>query len=60
MAKDAEAGITEQTQTMLDKVDLLLEQAGSDRENILSATLYIRDMKDFATYQPFGRAWCGY
>ena len=33
---------------MLDKVDALLEQAGSDKEHILSATLYIRDMKDFA------------
>jgi enamine deaminase RidA (YjgF/YER057c/UK114 family) len=29
-------------------VDSLLEQAGSDRQHILSATVYIRDMKDFA------------
>jgi len=48
VAKDASAGIKEQTATMLDKVDALLEQAGSDRNNILSATVYIRDMKDFA------------
>ncbi|BBB27520.1 RidA family protein [Amphritea japonica] len=48
VAKDATAGIKEQTATMLEKVDALLEQAGSDREHILSATLYIRDMKDFA------------
>jgi enamine deaminase RidA (YjgF/YER057c/UK114 family) len=45
---DATQGITEQTQTMLDKVDSLLKQAGSDREHILSATIYIKDMKDFA------------
>ena len=57
VAKDAEAGITEQTQTMLDKVDLLLEQAGSDRENILSATLYIRDMKDFAAMNDVWDSW---
>jgi len=37
-----------QTQNMLAKVDSLLETAGSDREHILSATLYLRDMNDFA------------
>ncbi len=45
---DASQGITEQTQTTLDKVDVLLEQAGSDRKHILSATLYIKTMQDFA------------
>jgi enamine deaminase RidA (YjgF/YER057c/UK114 family) len=33
---------------MLDKVDALLEQAGSSREHILSATIYIKTMDDFA------------
>ncbi|GEA12591.1 RidA family protein [Alteromonas sp. KUL49] len=45
---DATKGITEQTQTMLDKVDALLAQAGSDREHILSATIYLKDMQYFA------------
>ena len=45
---DAEQGIKEQTETMLAKVDALLLQAGSDREHMLSATIYIKDMKDFA------------
>lgn len=48
VCSDATQGIEEQTRTMLDKVDTLLTQAGSDREHILSATLYIKDMKDFA------------
>ncbi len=48
VCKDASQGITEQTRSMLEKVDELLEQAGSDKEHILSATLYIKDMKDFA------------
>lgn len=48
VAKDASAGIKEQTQTMLDKVDDLLKQAGSDRKHILSATLYIKSMALFA------------
>jgi len=45
---DATKDITEQTQTMLDKVDALLLQAGSDRQHLLSATIYIKDMKYFA------------
>lgn len=44
---DAEKGITEQTQSMLDKVDALLTQAGSDKQHILSATIYIKNMKYF-------------
>jgi len=45
---DATQGITHQTQTMLDKVEQLLLEAGSDKEHMLSATLYIKDMQDFA------------
>ena len=48
VCKDATQGITEQTQTMLDKVDELLAQAGSDKDHILSATIYIKDMSYFA------------
>ncbi|CEO41429.1 RidA family protein [Photobacterium kishitanii] len=45
---DATKDITEQTQTMLDKVEVLLAQAGSDKEHMLSATIYIKDMSMFA------------
>ncbi len=48
VAKDSKADITEQTRSMLEKVDVLLAEAGSDRKHILSATLYIKDMVDFA------------
>ncbi|MCP3700931.1 RidA family protein [Aliivibrio sp. S3MY1] len=54
---DATKGIAEQTQTMLDKVDLLLDQAGSSREHMLSATIYIKDMKDFAEMNAVWDAW---
>ncbi|MEN8662157.1 MAG: RidA family protein [Lentimonas sp.] len=53
----ATKGIVEQTQTMLDKVDALLLQAGSDREHMLSATVYVRDMKDFAAMNEVWDAW---
>lgn len=48
VCKDATKDIREQTATMLEKVDELLLEAGSDREHLLSATVYVRDMKDFA------------
>jgi enamine deaminase RidA (YjgF/YER057c/UK114 family) len=54
---DATQGITEQTQTMLDKVDTLLVEAGSDREHILSATIYIKDMEDFAGMNAVWDSW---
>ncbi|MFC1798461.1 RidA family protein [Thermodesulfobacteriota bacterium] len=47
VAKDDSHGIREQTQTMLEKVEALLEKAGSDKFNVLSATIYIKDMKYF-------------
>lgn len=54
---DATQGIVEQTETMLEKVDALLLQAGSDREHMLSATIYVRDMKDFAAMNEVWDAW---
>jgi enamine deaminase RidA (YjgF/YER057c/UK114 family) len=48
VADNSEAPIGPQTENMLAKVDALLEQAGSRRDLILSATIYLRDMKDFA------------
>lgn len=46
---DASKDITEQTQTMLDKVDELLIEAGSSRESILSATIYVKSMAEHFT-----------
>lgn len=57
VAKDANADIKEQTRTMLDKVDQLLKEAGSDRQHILSATIYLKDMQDFADMNEVWDAW---
>lgn len=56
-AGEAEWDIKEQTQRCLDKVDELLAKAGSDRDRILSTTIYIRDMKDFAAMNEVWDAW---
>ncbi|WP_022940801.1 RidA family protein [Psychromonas hadalis] len=52
---DATKPITEQTQTMLDKVDKLLLEAGSDREHILSATIYVKNMSEH--FAPMNTVW---
>lgn len=57
VAADATKDITEQTQTMLAKVNELLSQAGSDREHILSATIYVKDMSYFAEMNAVWDAW---
>ena len=57
VAKDSDDDIKEQTRTMLEKVDELLKRAGSDREHILSATIYIKDMKYFAEMNEVWDAW---
>ena len=57
VAKDSDDDIKEQTRTMLEKVDDLLKRAGSDREHILSATIYIKDMKYFAEMNEVWDAW---
>jgi enamine deaminase RidA (YjgF/YER057c/UK114 family) len=57
VAVDADKGIEEQTQTMLDKVDTLLLDAGSDRLHILSATIYIKNIQDFTLMNKVWDQW---
>ncbi len=57
VADNGEDPIGPQTKSMLDKVDVLLEQAGSSREHMLSATVYLRDIKDFNAMNEVWDAW---
>ena len=45
---DGSKGITEQTEQVLAKIDKLLAMAGSDKTKLLSAQIFLPDMKDFA------------
>ena len=47
VAKDKMTDISTQTHTMLEEVDALLLQAGSQRDHILSATIYLKNMQDY-------------
>lgn len=46
-----------QTKECLKKVEELLEKYGSDKKNILSVTIYLRDMKDFAAMNSVWDTW---
>lgn len=57
VAKEFVDDIKEQTRTTLEKVDELLASVGSSRENILSATVYIKDMSMFADMNEIWDNW---
>ncbi|MFT5720220.1 MAG: enamine deaminase RidA (YjgF/YER057c/UK114 family) [Motiliproteus sp.] len=59
VAEDRTAAISEQTRSMLAKVDTLLESVGSGHDKLLSATLYLKDMADFAAMNLVWEAWVG-
>ena len=46
-ATDRNADIKGQTEQCLEKIDGLLAQHGMTRENLLQATVFVRDIKDF-------------
>ena len=47
VAKDATKGIKDQTITTLEKIDELLASVGSNKDKVLSATIYVKDMSLF-------------
>ena len=57
VADDVTVGIQEQTSNCLSKIEALLAEAGSDKNHILSTTIYIKDMKDFAAMNEIWDAW---
>lgn len=51
------ANISAQVEETLNRVDALLLEAGSDRGRILSATIYLRDISDFAAMNEVWESW---
>lgn len=49
--------IGSQTQEALSRVDALLTEAGSDRSNILSALIHLKDMAAFSAMNEVWEAW---
>ena len=59
VAKDYDGDIKEQTRTMLERVDEHLAEAGTDRTNILTATIYIKDVAEVALMNEVWGEWLG-
>ncbi|HXU52204.1 MAG TPA: RidA family protein [Casimicrobiaceae bacterium] len=57
VADDGHASITGQTQQVLANIDRLLAEAGSDKRKILSATIYLPDMSEFAAMNAVWEGW---
>ena len=59
VANDVTKGIQEQTKDCLEKIDALLSEAGSDRDHILSTSIFLRTMDDFAAMNEVWNEWIG-
>jgi enamine deaminase RidA (YjgF/YER057c/UK114 family) len=57
VADDLSGGIEVQTRQVLAKIDALLEEAGSSRGRILSATIWMKDMADLGAFNALWDAW---
>lgn len=57
VAADASANITVQTQQVLEKIDNLLAEAGSDKSKILTAQIWIANIGHFAQMNEVWDAW---
>jgi enamine deaminase RidA (YjgF/YER057c/UK114 family) len=55
--KAAGESVTRQTQDILATIDGHLAKAGSDKSKLLSATIYITDMKNFPEMNAVWDAW---
>jgi enamine deaminase RidA (YjgF/YER057c/UK114 family) len=57
VAEDATQDIGGQTRQVLDAIDRLLVEAGSDKTKLLQVTIFIADMKDFPGMNAVWDAW---
>lgn len=57
VAEDRSADLATQTRSVLAQIDRLLAEAGSDKRKLVSATIYLPDMADFAAMNAVWEAW---
>jgi len=57
VADDATADIKGQTEQVLARLDSLLAAAGTDKSHLLSATIWLADMKDFTEMNSVWDSW---
>jgi enamine deaminase RidA (YjgF/YER057c/UK114 family) len=57
VADDLKADTAGQTKQILDKIDRLLKAAGTDKSKLLSANIWLTDMRTFADMNKMWDAW---
>jgi len=58
VAEDPDANVQDQTRSVLARIDAALDEAGTDRNHLLSATIYLRDIDNhFALMNEVWNAW---
>ena len=57
VASDSSANITVQTEQVLDKIDKLLNEAGSDKSKILSAQIWLTSIGHYAEMNQVWDSW---
>lgn len=57
VADNTKADVKAQTAEVLAKIDAVLARAGSGKSKLLSATIYLKDMADFAAMNQVWDAW---
>lgn len=57
VGEDPKADLAGQTQSVLAQIDRLLAEAGSDKTRIVSATIYLPSMGDFAAMNAEWERW---
>ncbi len=57
VADDPAADIAGQTRQVLAQIDRLLAEAGTDKTRLLSATIYLPDMRDFPAVNAVWEPW---
>lgn len=51
------ASVTDQTRNILERIDALLAEAGSDKSKLLTATIWLSDIGDFAEMNAVWDSW---
>lgn len=54
---DQTPGVSEQTRAVLDKIDGLLQAAGTDKSRIISANIWLSDMAGFSQMNEVWEGW---
>jgi len=57
VADDPKADVKGQTQSVLGKIDALLAKGGTSKASVLSAVIYLSDMRHFAAMNEVWDAW---